>query len=597
MPPATLTMAAGRQIAPVCMWQESAWARAGRRAHHAAQQAPIPSPSNRDLPATAWAAPIASARGSRPDNGPLAVPAPPLRFGNSGHHAGRNGAPAGAAGAPAVPRLAAPLPRRGRATQQDGQPRPAAGNTHHAAGTRPAAAGAVPPPLRPLPAARCSSLLWTGHAAGMSSGHGARAALNLGWQQAGRSRGQPCAVCSLLLTPPCMPYRSSPLAMPHPPCSLVPCQAVDPSDPLVQQLVQDKSFLTAVQTSQLHAAATAAVRLLRVSRGAAGPRPHDGRTGWGGLRGLHNRQGVESLGSTQHLSNSPLACACTGALCGHQRRVQAAARPAAGCVRRAARAAGGPRGAGPRRRPGGAAPGAALPTAGTAGVLKPACRAGRAATPRLPTLAAAAPPSCGALLAGEPRCPAPPPRRPVGGAPAPGGAAQHAAGGAGPGGCDPLEQRAPHLEDQGGRWGRAGACVRGGRTSCMWRGMACRGAGCGNRNAQPAAAPPACRRGAHAAHARCPLQRTTWRRQVKQTEVIAEFANRLKVGPRAKPAVVLPAVRRPPLPCAEGQAAARLRAAGASLAPSPIPTPAPHPPPRCTLPHPLAHGRSSRRRC
>ena len=41
-------------------------------------------------------------------------------------------------------------------------------------------------------------------------------------------------------------------------------QAVDPSDPLVQQLVQDKSFLTAVQTSQLHAAATAAVRLLRV---------------------------------------------------------------------------------------------------------------------------------------------------------------------------------------------------------------------------------------------------------------------------------------------------------------------------------------------
>ncbi len=42
-------------------------------------------------------------------------------------------------------------------------------------------------------------------------------------------------------------------------------QAVDPSDPLVQQLVQDKSFLTAVQTSQLHAAATAAVRLLRVS--------------------------------------------------------------------------------------------------------------------------------------------------------------------------------------------------------------------------------------------------------------------------------------------------------------------------------------------
>lgn len=54
-----------------------------------------------------------------------------------------------------------------------------------------------------------------------------------------------------------------------------PLQAVDPSDPLVQQLVQDKSFLQAVQTSQLHAAATAAVRLLRVrpapARGPAQP--------------------------------------------------------------------------------------------------------------------------------------------------------------------------------------------------------------------------------------------------------------------------------------------------------------------------------------
>lgn len=47
-------------------------------------------------------------------------------------------------------------------------------------------------------------------------------------------------------------------------------QAVDPADPLMQQLVQDKSFLQAVQTSQLHAAATAAVRLLRVRR-APGP--------------------------------------------------------------------------------------------------------------------------------------------------------------------------------------------------------------------------------------------------------------------------------------------------------------------------------------
>ena len=45
---------------------------------------------------------------------------------------------------------------------------------------------------------------------------------------------------------------------------------MDPSDPLVQQLVQDKAFLTAVQTSQLHAAAGAAVRLLRVSARAGG---------------------------------------------------------------------------------------------------------------------------------------------------------------------------------------------------------------------------------------------------------------------------------------------------------------------------------------
>ncbi|KAI3436836.1 hypothetical protein D9Q98_006246 [Chlorella vulgaris] len=55
--------------------------------------------------------------------------------------------------------------------------------------------------------------------------------------------------------------------------------AVDPCDPLVQQLVQDKSFLTAVQTSQLHAAASAAVRLMR-AQGMAGSefkRPPDRR--------------------------------------------------------------------------------------------------------------------------------------------------------------------------------------------------------------------------------------------------------------------------------------------------------------------------------
>ncbi|PSC72843.1 septin-10-isoform A [Micractinium conductrix] len=55
----------------------------------------------------------------------------------------------------------------------------------------------------------------------------------------------------LLGSPPATP-RDGPLLQP-----------VDSSDPLVQQLVQDKSFLTAVQTSQLHAAAAVAVRLLR----------------------------------------------------------------------------------------------------------------------------------------------------------------------------------------------------------------------------------------------------------------------------------------------------------------------------------------------
>ena len=42
-------------------------------------------------------------------------------------------------------------------------------------------------------------------------------------------------------------------------------QAIDPLDPVLQQLVQDKSFYTAVQNSQLHAAAGAAVKVFRVS--------------------------------------------------------------------------------------------------------------------------------------------------------------------------------------------------------------------------------------------------------------------------------------------------------------------------------------------
>lgn len=40
-------------------------------------------------------------------------------------------------------------------------------------------------------------------------------------------------------------------------------QGVDPLDPLLQNLVQDKLFITAVQTSQLHAAAAAAVKLCK----------------------------------------------------------------------------------------------------------------------------------------------------------------------------------------------------------------------------------------------------------------------------------------------------------------------------------------------
>ena len=55
-------------------------------------------------------------------------------------------------------------------------------------------------------------------------------------------------------------------------------QGVDPLDPLLQVLVQDRSFIAAVQTSQLHAAAGSAVRILRVrpaggrSAGALSPR-------------------------------------------------------------------------------------------------------------------------------------------------------------------------------------------------------------------------------------------------------------------------------------------------------------------------------------
>lgn len=41
-------------------------------------------------------------------------------------------------------------------------------------------------------------------------------------------------------------------------------QAIDPLDPMLQSLVQDKLFCAAVQTSQIHAAAAAAVKVLKV---------------------------------------------------------------------------------------------------------------------------------------------------------------------------------------------------------------------------------------------------------------------------------------------------------------------------------------------
>lgn len=41
-------------------------------------------------------------------------------------------------------------------------------------------------------------------------------------------------------------------------------QAVDPLDPWLQQLVQDKYFSAAVEAGQLHAAAAAATKVIRV---------------------------------------------------------------------------------------------------------------------------------------------------------------------------------------------------------------------------------------------------------------------------------------------------------------------------------------------
>lgn len=100
--------------------------------------------------------------------------------------------------------------------------------------------------------------------------------------------------------PPLPPHRTTDAPCCAPSLALRP-QAVDPSDPLVQQLVQDKSFLTAVQTSQLHAAATAAVRLLRVSHSSWGcpPQHH-------GCEQVDKRPRAHTACAAQHPSLPPM---------------------------------------------------------------------------------------------------------------------------------------------------------------------------------------------------------------------------------------------------------------------------------------------------
>ena len=50
----------------------------------------------------------------------------------------------------------------------------------------------------------------------------------------------------------------------HPSLVVLLLQAVDPLDPWLQQLVQDKCFSAAVEAGQLHAAAAAATKVIRV---------------------------------------------------------------------------------------------------------------------------------------------------------------------------------------------------------------------------------------------------------------------------------------------------------------------------------------------
>lgn len=79
-------------------------------------------------------------------------------------------------------------------------------------------------------------------------------------------------------------------------CSFHKClQSVNPLDPLLQALVQDKLFIASVQTGQLHAAAAAAVKAFRSFTGnqtADGRHSVDRRFGNGGVRYGNGSGGV-----------------------------------------------------------------------------------------------------------------------------------------------------------------------------------------------------------------------------------------------------------------------------------------------------------------
>lgn len=62
---------------------------------------------------------------------------------------------------------------------------------------------------------------------------------------------------------------------------------MDPLDPLLQQLVQDKLFAAAVKTGQLHAAAAAAIKILRMSTAGEQKRCSDKRFGSREMGGVY----------------------------------------------------------------------------------------------------------------------------------------------------------------------------------------------------------------------------------------------------------------------------------------------------------------------